>query len=60
MNGIFTRRELKIEIYDHDNDSFIIVTNDKMADEPIVLTGGRAEQAICSLLDEIAKQIRDN
>lgn len=52
MDRIYTRRELKIAVYEKDDAMpFVVVTNDKCTNHPIVLTGYDAEKLILAITD---------
>lgn len=55
MDGIYECRELKIAIYESGEKCFLIITNDQMADEPIIVCNDRARKIIHDLMAEISK-----
>lgn len=51
-NGIYTRRELEIVLYEKAGAiPFVIVNSDGCANQPIVLTGETAERLILAIAD---------
>ena len=59
-NGIYTRREIQIVLYENEGDTpFVIVNNDGCMNHPMVLTGENAERlilAIADCLDKVNKE----
>lgn len=55
-NGIYTRREYRIVLYENENDTpFVMVHNDHYPDHPVVLTGENAEQLILAVATYLNK-----
>ena len=55
-NGIYTRREIQIVLYENENATpFVIVNNDRCANHPMVLTGENAERLILAIADCLIK-----
>ena len=51
-NGIYTRREFQIVLYEkEDAVPFVIVNNDRCTNYPMVLTGENAERLILAIAD---------
>ena len=51
-NGIYTRREIQIVLYENENATpFVIVNNDRCVNHPMVLTGENAERLILTIAD---------
>lgn len=51
-NGIYTRREIQIVLYENDSAApFVVVNNDKCKNYPMVLTGDDAERLILAIAD---------
>ena len=49
-NGIYTRREYQIILYEKEGaESFVVVKNDNYPDEPVVLFGDNADGLILTI-----------
>ena len=59
-NGIYTRREIQIVLYEKEGATpFVVINNDHYANHPAVLTGENAKrliQAIATYLNEDDKE----
>lgn len=55
-NGIYTRREFQIVLYEKEDAApFVIVNNDRCANYPMVLTGEDAKRLILTIADCLVK-----
>ena len=58
-NGIYTRREFRIVVYEKEGAApFVVIHNDHYADEPWVLSGDTAESLMLAIADYL--NVADN
>lgn len=53
MDGLYKRTGIQIDIYENNENGFVIATSDQNPDEPKVLTGDKAKKLIHELIETL-------
>ena len=52
-NGVYERMELKVVIYESGENVITIVTNDKLPDDPFIMSGESARDFVQMMMDRL-------